>query len=245
MKLLRSAALTFLTLLFVQTSFAKDNLKKSTFTFADKTRTYYSFVPDTPGPLPVVVLLHGGGRNGTEMGNAWKGLAASEHFIIVAPDSIVDANWDSQADPPQFLHAVVDDVKATHPVDPARIYLFGNGGGAVYALALALVDSNYYAAVGVHAGALSPELYSLFAHANRKMPIDMWVGDRDNECDPETVRKTAAEFQSHGYQVKLSILINHSHDYGEVAGQIDHIAWKMFSSSAANTAAAGTPAAGN
>jgi poly(3-hydroxybutyrate) depolymerase len=230
MKPLRLAASLACIFLFIQTSFAKETLKKSTFTFAGKTRTYYSFVPDDPKPLPVVVLLHGSGRNGTEMGNAWKGLAASEHFIIVAPDSLDTANWDSQQDPPQFLHAVVDDVKATHPIDPTRIYLFGNSGGGVYALALALLDSDYYAAVAAHAAAMSPDMYPLFAHATRKMPIDIWVGDRDNEVDLDTARKTEAEFKSHGYQVKLAILINHSHDYSEVAGQIDHIAWKMFSS---------------
>jgi poly(3-hydroxybutyrate) depolymerase len=238
MKPLRLAALLACTFLFIQTSFAKETLKKSTFTFAGKTRIYHSYVPDDPRPLPVVVLLHSENMHGDEMGNAWKGLAASEHFIIVAPDSLEMGNWDSHNDPPQFLHAAVDEVKATHPIDLTRIYLFGNGGGGVYALALVLIDSSYYAAAAVHGAALSPDLYSLFARATRKMPLELWVGDLDNDSTPEAVRKTGDEFKSKGYQEKVSILIHHSHDYGEVAGEVDHLAWKLFASSPPNAPSA-------
>jgi poly(3-hydroxybutyrate) depolymerase len=50
---------------------AKESVNKSTFEFEGKSRIYYSYVPEIPGPMPVVVLLHGSGRNGQIMADAW------------------------------------------------------------------------------------------------------------------------------------------------------------------------------
>ena len=191
---LSALAVILCSLLLDAPSFAKDNLK-STFMFEDKRRTYYFFAPDKEGPLPLVVLLHGSGANGEVIANAWKGLAAKQQFIIAAPDSYDPWAWQSDKDSPNFLRAMVEQVNARHPVDPSRIYLFGHSGGAVYALMLALVESEYFAAVAVHAGALAPELYNLFTKAKRRMPIAIWVGDNDSffpvaavERDEEGIR---------------------------------------------------------
>jgi poly(3-hydroxybutyrate) depolymerase len=176
---LSALAVILCSLLLDAPSFAKDNLK-STFMFEGKRRTYYSFVPDKEGPLPLVVLLHGSGANGEVMANAWRGLAAKQKFTIAAPDSYDSGEWQSDKDSPNFLRAMVEQVNAKHPVDASRIYLFGHSGGAVYALMLALVESEYFAAVAVHAGALAPENYNLFAKARRRIPIAIWVGDSDS-----------------------------------------------------------------
>jgi poly(3-hydroxybutyrate) depolymerase len=216
-------------LLFIHTAFAKQPLQKLTLPFDGKSRTYYCYIPDDPRPLPVVVLLHGSGRDGHQMADPWKSLAASEHFIIAAPDSYDPAAWDSDKDPPEFLHAVVDQVKALHPIDENRIYLFGHSGGAVYALAIALIDSEYYAATAVHAGALRPQNYSLFARAKRHMPIAIWVGDHDGFFPIDSVRATETAFKSHGFDLKLTVMMNRSHSYEEVAEDVNRQAWKSFS----------------
>ena len=72
-------------------------------------------------------------------------------------------------DPPDFQHAVVQNVKARHAVDGNRIYLLGHSAGAEYPLILAILDSHFYAATAVHAGALQPGFYKLFAFARRRM----------------------------------------------------------------------------
>jgi poly(3-hydroxybutyrate) depolymerase len=72
---------------------AKETVTKLTFEFHGNTRTYDTFVPDIPVPMPVMVLLHGSGRNGQIMADAWKDLAAREHFIVAAPDAMDSAGW--------------------------------------------------------------------------------------------------------------------------------------------------------
>jgi poly(3-hydroxybutyrate) depolymerase len=211
----RLLALIICTLLLVAPVLAKSKMK-FTFKFEGKSRTYYCYAPDKEGRLPLVVLLHGSGRDGLVMADAWKDLAAREQFIIAAPDSYDPWSWQSDRDSPNFIRAMIQQVNVSHPVDSTRIYLFGHSGGAVYALMLALVESDFYAATAIHAGALYPQNYSLFAKARRHMPIAIWVGDRDSFFPTDLVKDTKAEFESNGFHVQLTILPNQTHSYESV-----------------------------
>jgi predicted esterase len=207
---------------------AKDNGTKLTFEYAGKPRSYYAFVPASDGPLPVVVLLHGSGRNGGIMVDLWKDLAAREHLILVAPDADDTAGWMIKMDPPSFLHAAVDQVAAKHAVDRNRIYLFGHSSGAEYALLLAILDSHYFAAIALHAGALQPENDRLFAYAGRRVPLAIWVGDRDSLFPLDIVTATKKEFESNGFPIKLTIVANHDHNYYAISNEIDAGVWDFL-----------------
>jgi predicted esterase len=201
---------------------------RNTFEFAGHTRTFYAFVPNNEGPLPLVLLLHGSGRNGQIMVDAWKDLAAREHFILAAPDAYDPAFWQSDFDPPEFLHAVVDQVEAKHAVDRNRIYLFGHSAGAVYSLLLALLDSQLYAAIALHAGALQPDQFKFFANADRRMPIAILVGDRDPFFSLERVTATKNEFEANGFSVELIIIPFHDHNYYVISDEVNGKAWEFL-----------------
>src|SRR3982751_1719714 len=125
-----------------------------TMTSGGRKRSYYLFVPDTvKAPAPLVVLLHGSGRNGKTLIDKWQDLAAKEGFIIVGPDSDDPSAWVLGKDGPDFLHDLVEALKSKYPINPRRVYLFGHSGGAVFALLMSTVASEYFAAVAVHAGA--------------------------------------------------------------------------------------------
>lgn len=171
MKVLRSTALILCALVLTLPAQAKPKLDKLKFVFEGKTRTYYTFVPDKAGPLPVLLLLHGSGRDGEVAATPWKDLAAREGIILVAPDAFNSDGWNFQMDPPRFMHALVEKVKTQHAVDDSRIYLFGHSAGAVMALIFAVVDSHYYASVALHAGALNKQQYDVFPYAERRTPI--------------------------------------------------------------------------
>ncbi|MGP8175325.1 MAG: alpha/beta hydrolase family esterase [Terracidiphilus sp.] len=207
---------------------AREMATKNTFEFAGKSRTFYTFVPVVEGPLPLVLLLHGSGRNGQVMIDAWAVLASKEHFIVAAPDAYDSSAWNIKADPPDFLHAVVDQVEAKHAVDRNRIYIFGHSAGAEYALLLAILDSHYFAAVAVHAGALQPDNYRLFTYAGRRMPIAIWVGDQDLLFPVEQVTATKKEFEANGFPIILSVIPNHDHNYYAISNEINAGAWDFL-----------------
>lgn len=228
MKKLCCAAWILCTLLRTTPALAKETATRFTFDYAGKTRTYYSFIPEAEGPLPLVLLLHGSGRNGKVMVDAWKGLASKERFIVAAPDSYDFSNWDFKMDPPDFLHAVVEQVKVKHAVDENRIYLFGHSAGAGHALVLAILDSQFFAAVALHAGALVPENYHLFDYADRRMPIAIWVGDHDSFFPLDMVLATKKVFESHGFHVELSVMPHHDHNYYDVSDELNRKAWEFL-----------------
>ncbi len=225
----RAVALLVLGLLaFGSQAYAKEKNNRLVFTFGGRPRTVYYYVPEDAGARPVVVLLHGSGRDGTEMLDAWRSLASAEHIILVAPNAMDPQKWDSLYDPARFLEAAVDQVKAIHAIDPRRIYLFGHSGGGVFALDMALMDSDYFAATAVHAGALGPENEHLFTYAERHMPIAIWVGDGDPFFPVARVAATKSQFEAHGFSVRMDVLKNHTHDYGEVSEKVDREAWEFL-----------------
>jgi poly(3-hydroxybutyrate) depolymerase len=207
---------------------AKDKITKLSFDFSGHSRVLYVVVPQKPGPMPVVVLLHGSGRNGEIMAQAWKNLAGREGFIVAAPDAFGSAGWGSLVDPPEFFRAVVDQVKALYPVDENRIYLFGHSAGAAYALFLAIMDSDLFAATSIHAGALQANPDGLFEQADRKMPIAIWVGDRDPNFPVDTVMATKRLYESNGYHIELAVIPNHDHDYYVISDEINGKAWRFL-----------------
>jgi predicted esterase len=199
---------------------------KLAFEFAGKSRTFYFFTPGSEGPLPLVVLLHGSGRNGQTMVDAWSGLASKEHFSIAAPDAYDSSGWSVKIDSPEFLRAVVEQVKVRHAVDESRIYLFGHSAGAVHALVIAIIDSHFYAATAVHAGAIPPGYEKLlFSRAQRRMPIAIWVGAEDPLFSVDAVTTTKQLFEQNGFQVELSVIPNHDHNYYAISDQVNSTAW--------------------
>jgi predicted esterase len=201
---------------------------RNTFEFAGHTRTFYAFVPNDEGPLPLMLLLHGSGRNGQIMVDAWKDLAAREHFILAAPDAYDPAFWQPNMDTLEFLHAVVDQVEAKHAVDRNRIYLFGHSAGAVYSLLLAIFDSHYFAAIALHAGALQPDQFKFFANADRRMPIAILVGDRDPFFPLDRVNASVKEFKENGFSVELTIIPHHDHNYYVISDEVNGKAWEFL-----------------
>jgi poly(3-hydroxybutyrate) depolymerase len=207
---------------------AKDKITKVTFDFSEHTRVMYVVVPGKQEAMPVVVLLHGSGRNGEIMAQSWKDLAVREGFIVAAPDAFDAASWGSLMDPPEFFQAVVERVKEIHPVDESRIYLFGHSAGAAYALFLAVVDSNLFAATAIHAGALQTDPDGLFEQADRKMPIAIWVGDRDANFPVDVVEATRRLYAANGYVITLNLIPNHDHNYYVISDQVNAKAWEFL-----------------
>src|SRR5450759_1453870 len=171
--------LTTLLLLLVTSAAAKDDITKELITSKGKTRAYYLYVPPTikpSSPAPLIVMLQGSGHVGMSLVEKWKDLAKKEGIIIAGPDSTDPRSWSSPKDGPDFLHDLVEELKTKYPINPRRVYLFSHSAGAIFSLQMSLLESQYFAAAAVHAGALPPD-GSLIDLAQRKIPIFIQVGD--------------------------------------------------------------------
>jgi poly(3-hydroxybutyrate) depolymerase len=220
---------------FASLSFAEDKPKaqKLTLNFEGKLRTYYVFVPDAGQTnLPLLLLLHGSGRNGLSLIDPWKDIAAKEGIVLVAPDASNSSQWNQTTDGPDFIHAVVEAAKSNYSVDPRRVYLFGHSAGAVYALYLSVVQSEYFAATAIHAGCLLPDDFRIIDVAARKIPIGIWVGTNDPYFSLSAVQATRDAFNSRGFSLQITQIPGHDHNYYAVAGKINPAIWAFLAPTA-------------
>ena len=210
---------------------AAEKTVKQTFTSGGRSRTCYVFVPDkaTPQtPAPLLVLLHGSGRNGLSLVERWDGLAKKEGLILAGPDSTNPAQWRTLEDGPELIRDLVETLRATLPIDPHRIYLFGHSAGAIHSIGLSLLESEYFAATAVHAGALPEEEYVWAAAANRKIPIAIWVGTDDALFPLRAVRATRDFLNKQGFGVELTEIRGHTHNYYMRADDINKSVWQFL-----------------
>ena len=80
-------------------------VNKETFPSAGVTRTVYTFVPDqvVGKPAPVIITLHGSGRDGRILVDNWKSLAEKEGIILAGLDATVRDGWHLATDGPNLL----------------------------------------------------------------------------------------------------------------------------------------------
>lgn len=163
-----------------------------------QTRSYYVHVPrgiDAEQPLPVVLVLHGGGMN-ARWAMSFTGLnttANAQKFIAVYPNGTgfwFFLNWNAGGvlgprgeglpDDVKFLSAVLDDVALHAPVDQDRLFAtgFSNGGMMCYRLAAELSDR--IAAIAPVAGTMTlPDPQPV-----RPVPIIHFHGTKDGWVPP-------------------------------------------------------------
>lgn len=113
-------------------------MSQGVFQSAGEERSYTLAVPKgvaEVGPngqaVPLVILLHGSGRDGKSQVMEWRKLAEKEGFLAVGPDSLNSEYWEMPTDGPDMLRDLVKHLGESYSVDPRRVYLFGHSAGAV------------------------------------------------------------------------------------------------------------------
>ncbi|HVY98575.1 MAG TPA: PHB depolymerase family esterase [Dongiaceae bacterium] len=130
-------------------------------------------------PLPLVVVLHGGGGSGALVAaqTGFSAEADQEGFIVAYPDGsdrprpLMSAlgkpgllTWNAggccgyaqqqDVDDVAFFRALVADVERSHPIDRKRIYVAGHSNGGMMAYRIACEASGTVAAIGVVSGVM-------------------------------------------------------------------------------------------
>ena len=159
-------------------------VSRLTFKAGAQELSYYIFVPKNlaaPASAPLLVLFHGSGRNGSTLVEPWKKLAEKEGIVLVAPNAQDPQQWQEPLDGPALVCSLIDELRQALPViDARRVYMFGHSAGAVFALNMAMLESEYFAAAAVHAGAYrSRGEFDILDAATRQIPVAITVGDSD------------------------------------------------------------------
>jgi poly(3-hydroxybutyrate) depolymerase len=168
----------------------------------------------------MIVLLHGSGRNGKSLVDPWIPLAKAEGIILAAPDALDSRGWRVPEDGPDAIYDLMEMLRVTSEVDSRRMYLFGHSAGAIQGLELAALESQYFAAVAVHAGTIDPGFYPFLDRVPRKIPIAMWVGTNDPLFP--------VALNNRGFGVQLTEIKGHTHDYYGRASEINKQVWAFL-----------------
>lgn len=188
--------LTFLSLpLFVSAcawSFAAGSTLEGNLISGGLTRHYRLFIPPSYSPaqpIPLVLVLHGGGGSGKGMNvlTHFNRIAAREGFLVVYPDG-VNGNWAdgrgftppelAGVDDVRFLSDLITALSKTYSIDPDRVYVTGisNGGFMTQWLGCALADR--IAAIAPVAAGLPANLQTTCS-PSRPMAVIAFAGTDD------------------------------------------------------------------
>jgi len=188
--------------------------------------SYLLFVPDSGEAAPALVLLHGAGDTAEPMVEAWHGLAKKEKIVVIAPELPRRADFEGIA--PRVFRCEVEDAKNVAMIDARRVYVFGNSMGGYLAYDAAMFDSEYFAAVAVHAMGIAPEYDSILQQARRKTPIAIYMGMDDPLVPLNNVRRTRDLLLQKGFPVRYTELKGHDHNYYGASDRINPDIWNFF-----------------
>jgi predicted esterase len=152
-------------------------------------------------PAPVALLLHGAGRNATEMLDPIRPLADTLGMVLVAPDSRV-STWDAIdsafGDDVQFIDRAFAWVFDRVRVDASRVRVVGFSDGGSYALSLGIINGDLFSRVV----AFSPG-FIVGGPVNGKPKIFITHGTRDVVLPIETTsRQIVPQLRNIGYDVE-------------------------------------------
>jgi poly(3-hydroxybutyrate) depolymerase len=210
---------------------AADNVRKQLLEHDGTTRAYYLSAPKDLAAgekRPLVLAFHGSGGDGAKIVNNWAKLAQKERFFVAGLKSLDRWNWTIPADGPDLVHKLTETLRRKLPIDSSRIYLFGHSAGAVFALRIGLLESQYFAAVAVHAGSFrSSADFATIRMARRKLPLLIISGDRDPIFTLASVKSTVAAMQAAGIPAE-SFIIHGDHRYYALGDSVNVRAWQFL-----------------
>lgn len=134
-----------------------------------RTRTWRTYIPAARpgGPMPLLLVLHGGLGSGEQVrtSTGYDALAEANGFVVGYPDGIGGTlggddlrTWNAgdccgpaerdQVDDVAFLRTVIEQTAHEHDIDPTRILVVGHSNGGMMALRLACEAADLVTGVG-------------------------------------------------------------------------------------------------
>jgi hypothetical protein len=177
-----------------------------------------TFVPqDLSTPRPLLVALHGGGRDGESQIELWKPLAEKEKIILLAPNSLkppyIEATWFTPGDT-QSLANRVTEVLNRYAADRKRIYCFGHSVGATKALDWGYHNRHGIAAVALHSPMAASGIYQFKTEpGSRSLPLGVWSGEESSDSNWHCASALQYSYKEHpNFSVDWKVIPKHRHN---------------------------------
>lgn len=142
-------------------------------------------------PVPLIIFLHGAGERGDNLERVKANgpprmIARGEHIpaIVVSPQCPKGSWWTEQL---PALIGLLDEVVATHNVDPDRVYVTGLSMGGYGAWALGAAQPDRFAAIVPICG--GGDFFSAVRLARSSVKIWAFHGDADTVVPPTESRR--------------------------------------------------------
>ena len=192
---------------------------------------FYVLVPsslNSTHSAPALLLIHGGGGDGSGMIAAWKNFAETNGIILIGPTLPLGGNFETGV-APQLYPMIMDAARREWNIDATRIYLFGVSAGGYTVFDVSMFDSQYFAAGGVFAAVITPDYDWIVQKATRKIPIAIYIGDHDQFFTVAQAQGTRDLLAANGFPVRLTIFPDLDHNYGGIANTVNADVWTFFS----------------
>jgi predicted peptidase len=170
------------------------------------------YATDNAKAWPLIVFLHGAGERGDDLSlvakhgppkliHAGQKIAA----IIASPQCLPDQIWN-----PHGVQALVDQVKKTHRVDAARVYLTGLSMGGFGTWETAIEYPGTFAALVPICGGTGIR----YLGAERIKHVPQWIfhGGKDTVVPTEFSQKMHDKLKALGADVRFTIYPDAAHD---------------------------------
>jgi len=156
---------------------------------------------DANTPAPLALLLHGAGRNSSELMTPMRPLADTSGLVLVAPDAR-GVTWDAIGggffDDVTFIDRALTSVFSRVRVDASRVRIMGFSDGGTYSLSLGLINGDLFSRIV----AFSPG-FIVDGKVTGKPKVFITHGTRDTVLPiDQTSRQIVPRLESAGYDVE-------------------------------------------
>ena len=204
-------------------------------TVGDTARVYRLVVPktvDLAQPAPLVVAFHGMLIDSKDLMPRYTKLneTAEKHQFILAFPEALGKSWGLTPGKVNkdlaFFDALVAQLKAQYRIDPRRIYVLGMSNGGYFPHLAGKERAKTVAAVASHSGPLGLQTL-LGVRAERKFPVLIIHGDRDQLFPVSFARENRDKYQREGHEVEYVELTGQGHMWATKAG-VNETIWAFF-----------------
>jgi poly(3-hydroxybutyrate) depolymerase len=154
---------------------------------------------------------------------AFDGFVAERKFIIACPEGPLAWEASARGHDLPFFDALVSELRARFPVDPARVHVVGHSNGANFATFLLAARADVIASGAVQAGA---HPLSAKTPPGHRPPLLLMWGEQDGAA--EAVAAVTKEYRAAGFTVEPVIFPNWGHAWGGPANRAEERALDFF-----------------